>query len=241
MSGYTIDINCDLGEIEGYDNHAIMPYIQSCNIACGGHAGNLITINKCIKDALTYNLNIGAHPSYPDLSNFGRKSMNLSDEYLYKSIYSQLDIFMNICKKQNAKCTYVKPHGALYHDICNNKNTFQLFEKVLVDLNFKDFILLRFDVKYHSTIGIKKEIFLDRAYEADLQLRSREFDDAIIHDKEAIIHRLKNIREHQQIKCIDGINRPIKADSICIHSDTENAVEIAKLAYVFLSQSGSKY
>ena len=115
-----IDINCDLGE--GIDNeHLLMPYISSCNIACGGHFGNEQTIDKTIQLAIANQVKIGAHPSFPDKENFGRKIMEISDKELEKSLQSQLELFCNRLQKATAKLHHIKPHGALYNLIAINE------------------------------------------------------------------------------------------------------------------------
>lgn len=236
-----LDINCDLGEITDFDNHKIMPYIHSCSIACGGHAGDDKSIYKSIEDAKKYRLNIGAHPSYPDRNNFGRKSIKMSDKELYDSLYTQLGLFLGICKDLEVSCKYIKPHGALYHDLSTDQRLLDILQKVLVDHRYEGYILLIYGNQVVSSYDIKQEIFLDRAYESDLSLRSRVYPDAIIHNLSMIEERLTQLRDHQVIKCVDGIYRPVKAESICIHSDTKNAVEIAQMASEILFPPDPKF
>ena len=115
-----IDINCDLGE--GFNNeHIIMPLISSCNISCGAHAGSLEIIDKVIQLALKHKVKIGAHPSFPDRENFGRKVLDISNCDLQKSLENQLAIFKERAQLQNANIHHVKPHGALYNLIAVNR------------------------------------------------------------------------------------------------------------------------
>ena len=109
-----IDINCDLGEGIGNDAE-IMPYINSCNIACGGHFGDLQTIKETILLAQKYAVKVGAHPSFPDKENFGRKLMTLSDNDLMDSISQQIKLFHQACNETGARMHHVKLHGALYN------------------------------------------------------------------------------------------------------------------------------
>jgi len=112
-------INADVGEGMG-DDSGLMPLIQACNIACGGHAGNSFEMQKTIALAQKYNVRIGAHPSYPDTKNFGRRTLNLSKQELYNSLKAQISSLLDPLKKGNLH--HIKPHGALYHDCNSNKD-----------------------------------------------------------------------------------------------------------------------
>ena len=120
-NAFTIDINCDLGEgstlADGENDALLMPYLSSCNIACGGHAGNSETIDYAIKHALRHQLKIGAHPGYPDPDNFGRDSLGLSTNEAVESLRQQLDLFLGVVNQNNTSLNHIKLHGALYNDV----------------------------------------------------------------------------------------------------------------------------
>jgi len=116
-----LDINSDVGE--GVGNEAqLMPYISSCNIACGGHVGTQESMEEMLAFAKAYNIKIGAHPSYPDKENFGRVIIDISDNDLRKSIISQVTTLKNLAKKNGLSLNHIKPHGALYNLAANDKN-----------------------------------------------------------------------------------------------------------------------
>ena len=138
-----IKINCDLGELPSNNDEAIMPYIHSCSIACGGHAGDAASIRKSILSAAKYDLEIGAHPSYPDREHFGRVSMDISEDLLISSLTEQLTLFLNICEKLEKKCTHIKAHGALYNDMHRDESLFRLFENVLSNLDYQGSIYMK--------------------------------------------------------------------------------------------------
>lgn len=126
----TIDINCDVGE--GFNNESLlMPYLSSCNIACGAHAGSLEIIEKTMLLAKKHEVKIGAHPSFPDQENFGRKMMNISSEALQKSIESQLRTVKQCAEKLNLKIHHVKAHGALYNYIAKDTLIAEVFVKAV--------------------------------------------------------------------------------------------------------------
>ena len=113
----SIDINCDLGEGMGTDAE-IMPYISSCNIACGGHAGDKNTMREVSALALSHAVKIGAHPSFPDKENFGRKELEITDKLLAESLISQVQGLKEIVEYAGGKLHHIKPHGALYNKAC---------------------------------------------------------------------------------------------------------------------------
>ena len=113
-----IDINVDLGE--GFNNESsIMPFISSVNVACGGHAGSMDLMLRCVDLALGNNVRIGAHPGFEDRTNFGRENLDIPLNELRRIIFKQIDLLKVICESKNATLSYIKAHGALYHLVCN--------------------------------------------------------------------------------------------------------------------------
>lgn len=230
MKIYTIDINCDLGE--GLDNEAlIMPYISSCNIACGGHAGNRQTMKKVVALAMEHNVFIGAHPSYPDKENFGRISMDISDLELIESIRTQIKELEGILKEQNISLTHIKPHGALYNDIAKDRRLAKLF--ILAIEEYKGRVALF--VPYGSIVGevalangfkIKYEAFADRNYNTDGSLVSRTQDNALIQDPIAVLNHLRYMVTHQEVKTVKGDSIALLSDTYCIHGDAPSTLQI---------------
>ncbi|MDT0644333.1 5-oxoprolinase subunit PxpA [Zunongwangia sp. F363] len=224
-----IHINCDLGEGATFDAE-LMPHISACNIACGGHAGDEESIRKTIHLAIENNVEIGAHPSYPDKENFGRNSLNISAEDLKASIKKQVKLVQKIAEQKGVKVTHVKPHGALYNDAAKNK---KIAELVLESLNEVegDFSLYApfgsvISKLAEGKIKVVFEAFADRNYNPDLSLVSRSKKHAIIHEKEAVFEHVFRMYSEGKIQMESGEELPIKADTFCVHSDTENAVEI---------------
>jgi len=120
MGQFKIDINCDVGE--GVGNEAdIFPFISSCNIACGGHAGDQETMLKVAYLAKKHNLKVGSHPSYPDKANFGREVMDISDQNLIQSIRKQLADFDEVLKQEQISLHHIKAHGALYNQTAKDE------------------------------------------------------------------------------------------------------------------------
>ena len=231
-----IDINCDLGE--GVNNeHLIMPLISSCNISCGAHAGSVETIDKVIKLAVTNKVKIGAHPSFPDRENFGRKVIELGHSELQKSIENQLLLFKERADLQNAIIHHVKPHGALYNVIAVNSKKALIVVKAIQSVFGETKLYVPYDseiekVAQKNGIEIIYEAFADRNYNEDLTLVSRSLPSAIITDKEKVLEHVKRMVYESKVKTVQDSLKHIKAQTFCVHGDHKNVVEIVE----FLNQ-----
>mgnify|MGYP001133353585 FL=1 len=230
MEAKFIDINVDVGE--GIGNESIlMPIISSCNIACGGHAGDSESMRMIVKLATANNVKIGAHPSFPDKANFGRKQMDISCAALYTSIKGQIDNLMTILEQENTRLNHVKPHGALYNLAAVDDKAASVIIEVM-----KNFILpVKLFVPFNSVIEkkaiennipIKYEAFADRNYNDDGTLVSRNEKNALIHDSEQMFDHVFRMISSQKVKTISGSEIKILADTFCIHGDNPKAVDL---------------
>ncbi len=233
-----IDINCDVGE--GLENdHLIMPWISSCNISCGAHAGSMETIDKVIRLASDYKVKIGAHPSFPDRKNFGRKVMELSNAELQKSIENQLQLFKERIAIQNAQIHHVKPHGALYNLIAVNSEKATIVVNAIQSVfkNIQIFVPYQSEIEkvaLENGIDILYEAFADRTYNDNLTLVSRLLPNALITDKEQVLTQVKQMAYYSKVTTIHHSIKDIKAQTFCIHGDTKNAVEILEYLHQHL-------
>ena len=232
-----MDINSDMGEI----NHLLadgtyeklMDHVTSINIACGGHAGDDEMMAAMVAMAKDKGISIGAHPSYPDKENFGREEMeDIDNNELLDSIRDQIEKLVDIASEHEMELTHVKPHGALYNVAVNNEEVSQTIAEAIIDVNSSykavglagSKMLTVFDALGLDTIS---EGFVDRVYEADGTLRSRKFDDALITDPQKAADQMKEML-NGNIIAVDGSSVPINIKSVCVHSDTPNAVDIAQ-------------
>ena len=230
MDTITIDINCDVGEGIGNEKD-LLPLISSCNIACGGHAGDLQTMTDVIRLAFENKVKIGAHPSYPDRENFGRKSMEISEDKLIESIQKQLTDFTSILEKENIQLHHIKAHGALYNDIAKDIVLAKVFLKAIEKFKNNFFIYVPFNsIIEHECLkqnfNIKHEAFGDRNYNADLSLVSRKLPNALLQDPQDVLIHLVRMLRKKQLKTYDDTLMNIEADTFCIHGDTPSAVQI---------------
>ena len=227
-----LNINCDLGE--GLNNeHIIMPLIDSCNIACGGHAGDNGSMIECIEISIKNNVKIGAHPSYPDKINFGRKKIDISPSELSYSIISQIESLETIADSYGLELNHIKAHGALYNQMIIDAELSNFYLDTIKDFKNKCSLYIPYKSEIEK-IALKKgfsiiyEVFGDRNYNDDLSLVSRNNENALITDPESVVNHIKTIKETETVKTINGNYKKIKFDTICIHSDTNNSIEILK-------------
>lgn len=238
----TIDINCDVGEgIQ--DEHLIMPFISSCNVACGGHFGNKTTILKTIELAIKHDIAMGAHPSFPDKKNFGRQFLDISEAALKQSIEEQLDLFLSCLAIFNQKLHHIKPHGALYNLIAKDRVEAKKFIRIIKKYVNDSFLFVPYNseiakVALENNVKIKYEAFADRNYNTDLSLVSRNYENALILSSVEIVRHVLRILKTNKVKTVSGLEKEIKVDTLCVHSDTENVVEIVSFLKTELKKKG---
>ena len=231
-----MDINSDMGEIlrllDDGTYTRLMDYVTSINIACGGHAGNEEMMGEMIRLANEKGVKVGAHPSYPDRENFGRIDMDMDFDELTDSIRDQIQLLNNIAQDQKVSISHVKPHGAVYNRAAKDKTVAQALGEAVtqVDPSLKVMGLagsIMLDVFDQMGLEIMAEAFADRTYEADGSLRNRKYDDALITKPEKAAKQTE-MMVSGKIIAVDGSEVAINAQTLCIHSDTPNAVAIAK-------------
>jgi UPF0271 protein len=228
----SIDLNCDLGE--GFPHDAlIMPFISSVNIACGYHAGDQHSIVGTIELALRHQVAIGAHPSYADRENFGRKVHTLSAEGYYELITAQLEIMQKAAATCGARLHHVKPHGALYNTSARNKKVANSIAKAVYDF---DSTLILYGLSGSDSIGEAKryklrtasEVFADRTYQSDGSLTPRDQDNSLVAGVDQMLRQVLQMITTQTVTSINSNSVPIKAETLCIHGDGKHAVEFVK-------------
>ena len=244
-----ININCDLGEKSKFhstkNDPDLLKIVNSANIACGYHAGDKETMNSVIEISKTNQVSIGAHPSFNDPENFGRKKINLNSSEVTKLIVDQYEILQKIAQNHNENVTHIKPHGALNNMACEDLELATTIAKAINSIN-KDIIFL---VPTGSKIELagKKlnmkiacEIFADRNYEDDGNLVSRSKDNALITNPDAAKKHVLKMVKNQALNCFSGKKIPCKIDSVCIHGDNESSLATAKSIKDNLIDNGLK-
>lgn len=232
-----IDINCDMGELnELMDDgtyESLMDHVTSINVACGGHAGDDVMMNTMVELAKAKKVNLGAHPSYPDKENFGRYEIDISISDLKDSISTQIINLIDIANKNGSELSHVKPHGALYNKAAEDKGLAMLIGEVVKSIDpLLPIMCLAGSqmITVLESIGLKAmpESFADRTYEPDGTLRKRSYSNALINNPQIASKQAFNIYYKKRIIAHEGSEFSIDSETICIHSDTENALKIAK-------------
>ncbi|MEL7148268.1 MAG: 5-oxoprolinase subunit PxpA [Bacteroidota bacterium] len=246
MAKSSIDINCDMGESYGRyqlgNDTAIMPYISSCNIACGFHAGDPLVISRTIEAALQHDLAIGAHPSYPDLQGFGRRSMQLTLEELTAIINYQVSALKGMVEQAGGTLRHIKPHGALYNDIAKDAELSKMMTEIMKNIGEGIQLVglagsVTADICKQHGIIFKGEFFADRNYESNGQLVSRREANAVLHDPKLLANRVVDFCKTGQVTSIQNSTIVLSADTICLHGDHPQAVENAQAIHQKLSDA----
>ncbi len=230
--GYPIDLNADLGEGGQYDD-ALLEIVTSANIACGGHTGDQHSMTQAVMAALKNGVKIGAHPSYPDPTNFGRKSMDISNTELRESILEQINALRAICEHLGARMFHVKPHGAFYNNVAKNEAMGLVLIDVIkqIDPTLNLVVLAASPLVQQARLAgltVIEEAFADRTYLNDGSLVPRSEEGAVIHDEQLALEQVKQFIQQTPIITVDGHPLIINADTVCIHGDTEQALDFAK-------------
>ncbi len=243
----TIDLNCDMGElpelIASGAQEALMEYVTSASIACGGHAGDEETMRATLEQALRHGVAAGAHPSYPDRENFGRLSLELSWGEIAHAVFEQVCALDEAARALGANITYVKPHGALYNDAARDRDVARgisegvarwSYDAVLVGLAGS----VMLEVFGEAGFRVAAEAFVERRYEADGTLRARRFADALIQDPAEAARQALEIVERGRVIAWDGSVAPLAAETLCIHGDSPGALAIARAVREALERCG---
>ncbi|MBT4958774.1 MAG: 5-oxoprolinase subunit PxpA [Flavobacteriaceae bacterium] len=236
MKNLKIDINADVGEGIGNEDQ-LFPLISSCNIACGGHAGNLETMLSVVRLAKKNNLKIGAHPSFPDRKNFGRKTMNISKDKLVKSLKNQIQALKTILIQENVDLNHIKPHGALYNFASNDKETARIIIDLTKEINTKlyaPYSSLISKMAREEGVKICNELFIDRNYNSNLTLVSRDNPNALIENSNEMFKHVYNIINNKIIS-VDKKEISVEFDTLCIHGDNPNAIELLEELHLKLN------
>jgi UPF0271 protein len=232
-----IKLNCDMGESIGLNlDEKIMPHIDMANLACAFHAGNPVTMHKSIQSAKEHGIDIGAHPSYPDLEGFGRREMECSIEEIVSLVIYQCGALDALCQSHGVKISYVKPHGALYNTMMKDMEIFKAVAKAVskYDRTLKLMILSTTENEIFEALAAKYgvsllyEVFADRAYQDDGKLVPRSMEGAVLHSVDEVVQRVKLLKEEGVIMSINGNKLPLQADTLCVHGDNEEALALIK-------------
>ena len=244
-----ININCDLGEKSKHHSNKhdpdLLKIVNSANVACGFHAGDKNTMNQVVQISKANGVSIGAHPSFNDPENFGRKRINLSTSEIRKLIVDQYDILQNIASTHGEIVSHIKPHGALNNMACEDSDLANTLAKAIKEISQDLIYLVPTGSKMEKeakklNMKIACEIFADRNYEDDGNLVSRKKPHALITNPNEAKKHVLNMVKNQALNCHSGKKIPCEIDSVCIHGDNLTSLATAKSIKNNLLENGLK-
>lgn len=244
-----IDINCDMGEstsLHAYhidQDLALLPWLSSVNLACGFHAGDAYTMHELTDAALSAGIAVGAHPSFYDRNNFGRNEQQLSPVQVYDIMIYQLGALNAFLRVNGTRLHHVKPHGALYNMAAKDAwladaicRAIKDFDERLIVYGLSGSALISSAENMGLTAA--SEVFADRSYQDDGTLTPRNHDGALIEDDATAIAQVLQMVQQGLVRSVNRMNVPVKADTICVHSDGKHALGFARKIFETLQQHG---
>lgn len=237
-----IDFNCDLGEGCG-DDAAILPYVSSANIACGGHAGDDATMRATLRLCREHGVAIGAHPGYEDREHFGRRVLPLDRDEIGMLILSQLARLAAIAADEGLRLSHVKPHGALYNLAADDRivanaivGSVAAFDPKLAVFGLSGSEL----TAAAEAAGLRAvhEVFAERGYGPNGRLLPRGTPGAVLETLELAVAQVHSLVTRGEVVCADGSRLPLRADTLCLHGDRADAPEFARAVRAALEADG---
>ena len=228
----SVDLNADLGEGAGHDDD-ILEFVSSANIACGFHAGDPTSVLRSIRAAHELEVAIGAHPSFPDRANFGRKEMTLPSEEIHSILAYQLGAFQALARAAGAEMNHVKAHGALYNMAARDRALAEVIANAVFVFDSKLILFVPPGGVFERAakergLQTAREVFADRNYMPDGTLVSRSSPDAFVHDPVEAAERVIRMLREQKVRAINGADVAVSAETICVHGDNPEAVEFVQ-------------
>jgi UPF0271 protein len=233
-------LNCDMGESYGNwsmgQDAAVMPYIDCANIACGYHAGDPSVMRATVALAVAHQVLIGAHPAYPDLQGFGRRSMACSAEEIRDFLHYQLGALEGVCRVQGTRVAYVKPHGALYNDMMAKPTVLRAVLEAVAQYDRQLPLMLmasaddqaRLTLAAEYGVSLCFEAFADRAYDEHGQLVSRRLPGAVHHQPHQVLAQALSIARGEALVSSSGSRLQLNAQTLCVHGDNPSALAALK-------------
>ncbi|TDQ38787.1 LamB/YcsF family protein [Aureibacillus halotolerans] len=243
----TIDLNCDLGESFGQytigRDEEMLPLISSVNIACGFHAGDANVMRHTVQQAQSHSLAIGAHPGFQDLQGFGRRDMKLAIEDIYSLVVYQIGALQAFCQVEGAQLSHVKPHGALYNMAAKDMGIADAIARAVHDVDPAILLFGRsrsalIDAGQRQRLHTVEEAFIDRTYQKDGSLTPRQHTNAVHLTVEGAVAQALDLIQNQTVTTVDGAIIHVPCQTLCLHGDHQQSVELAKALREAMAQQG---
>ncbi|MEI2430428.1 5-oxoprolinase subunit PxpA [Lysobacter yananisis] len=241
MSG-RIDFNCDLGEGCG-DDAAILPYVTSANIACGGHAGDEASMRETLRLCRAHGVATGAHPGYEDREHFGRRALALAHDEVVALVTRQLARLAAIADEEGVALTHLKPHGALYNLAADDRGVAEAIAGAVAQCDPR---LIVFglaqseltDAAQRLGLRVAHEVFAERGYAANGRLLPRGQPGAVIESLDQAIAQVRELALHGRVRAAGDETVALRADTLCLHGDRSDAAQFARAVRAALEADG---
>ncbi|MDT0500432.1 MULTISPECIES: 5-oxoprolinase subunit PxpA [unclassified Halomonas] len=251
MTSRLLLLNADMGEsfgpwVMGMDQE-VMPHVDLANVACGFHASDPDVIRQTVRLAARHGVRVGAHPAYPDLVGFGRRSLACSAQEIENLVLYQLGALAGVCRAEGLEVSYVKPHGALYNDMARDQEIMSAVMRAILAFD-SSLPLLTMATRDTSTaadlarqhgVNLWFEAFADRAYDGAGRLVSRREPGAVHHDPEVIVDQAVRIASGEPLVASDGSELTLTADTLCVHGDNPESIAAVKAIREALNRLGA--
>jgi len=234
-----IELNADIGE--GCNDAALMPYLTRVSIACGGHTGDIASMAAALRLAAEHGAAVGAHPSYPDRPGFGRRALAASAEDIAAWITQQTEALAEQAMRLGLRLAHVKPHGALYNVAAQDRSVAEAVAQAVAAFDAKLMLVglsgsQLIAAGQAAGLAVLNEAFADRRYQANGQLVSRETEGALITDPDVAAQQARALAQGAPVFTLDGLPLGVRAETLCLHSDTPNALNIARAVHAALNR-----
>lgn len=234
-----IELNADIGE--GCDDGVLMPYLTRVSIASGGHAGDAASMTVALRLATEYGVSVGAHPGYPDRAGFGRRALTATVDDIARWVAQQTETLAGLAARLGMRLAHVKPHGALYTVAARDRHVAEAiahavaaFDSGLILVGLAGSQLIA--AGEAAGLRVLNEAFVDRRYQSNGQLVSRETAGALLTDPAAAAQQALALAREEPVITLDGTALRIRADTLCLHSDTPGALNIARTVHAALNR-----
>ena len=242
-----IDLNADLGEGFGPwrmgEDEALLDIVSSANVACGFHAGDPVIMDRTVRMALARGVDVGAHVGFPDLLGFGRRPMQIESKELVAYVLYQLSALEGMARTAGHRMTHMSFHGALGNMAAADAALAGPLVRAVAD--FDPMLIVSSsasraieDAAARCGLRVRTTFLADRACDDDGLLVPRKLPDAVIHDRDAVLARVRQLLEEGTVTSYSGRKIPMRAHSILLHGDTPGAVELARAVRGVVEQAG---
>lgn len=234
-----IELNADIGE--GCDDGALMPYLTRASIACGGHVGDVASMTAALRLAMEHGVAVGAHPGYPDQAGFGRRALAATVDDIARWVTQQTQTLAGLAAQLGVRLVHVKPHGALYTVAAYDRHVAEAIARAVATFDPNLILVGLADsqlIAAGQAVGLRvlNEAFVDRRYQSNGQLVSRETGGALLTDPVAAAQQALALAGGEPVVTLEGTALQIRAETLCLHSDTPGALNIARTVHAALNR-----